>query len=176
MAELDRDQVHRELTQAPADYHALLEAATPDLLRRETNGTRWTNREMLFHLLLGYLIVRNLLPLVRLITRLPPGAGRGFAATLNAGARPFHLVNYLGSVAGGHALSVHRMGKLFDRTCAGLARRLAACTDTDLGRSMPFPKRWDPFFTDHMTVLDVYHYPLQHFQFHRRQLTLDTTT
>src|SRR6266545_1670621 len=67
MAELDRDQVHRELTQAPADYHALLEAATPDLLRRETNGTRWTNREMLFHLLLGYLIVRNLLPLVRLI-------------------------------------------------------------------------------------------------------------
>ena len=176
MADLNRDDIHRELTRAPANYRALLAAAACDRLPAKTDGTRWTNREMLFHLLLGYLVVRSLLPLVRLVSRLPPGVGRRFAATLNAGARPFHLVNFLGSVAGGHALSLPRMAGLFDRTCAGLARGLAQCGDADLRRGMPFPKRWDPFFTDHMTILDVYHYPLQHYQFHRGQLTLDTAS
>jgi hypothetical protein len=38
---------------------------------------------------------------------------------------------------------------------------------------MRFPTRWDPFFTDVMTLTDVYHYATQHFDFHRRQLTLD---
>jgi hypothetical protein len=28
-----------------------------DDLRRRRNGTRWTNRELLFHLLSGYLVV-----------------------------------------------------------------------------------------------------------------------
>jgi hypothetical protein len=37
---------------------------------------------------------------------------------------------------------------------------------------MAFPVRWDPFFKPVMTLADVYHYPTQHFEFHRRQLTL----
>lgn len=176
MAELNRDRVHRELLDAPADFQALLSAATPDALRRRTNGTRWTNREMLFHLLFGYLVVRTLLPLVWLMSRLPPGVGRGFAAVLNSLARPFHVVNYLGSVIGGHLWSLRMMGWLFDRSCEGLARRLARTSEAELCRAMPFPPRWDPFFTDHMTLLAVYHYPAQHYGFHRRQLTLDYST
>ena len=39
--------------------------------------------------------------------------------------------------------------------------------DTDEGGS------WDPYFRDYMTLADVYHYATQHFDFHRRQLTLD---
>jgi hypothetical protein len=37
---------------------------------------------------------------------------------------------------------------------------------------MSYPVRWDPFFKEFMTVADIYHYPSQHFDFHRRQLTL----
>jgi hypothetical protein len=170
---LNRDQVHKELRAAPSSYRRLIDAATPARLRQRTAGTRWTNQEMLFHLLLGYLVVRNLLPLVSLLSRLPPWVGRGFAAMLDATARPFHLMNYVGSVLGGHTLHLPRMARMFDRACAALARRLDRSTDADLARSMPFPKRWDPFFTDHMSLLDLYHYPLQHFECHRRQLTLD---
>ena len=36
----------------------------------------------------------------------------------------------------------------------------------------PYPMRWDPFFKDTMTLADVYHFPTQHFEFHRRPLTL----
>jgi hypothetical protein len=170
---LDRDHVAAELAQAPRTYHALLDAATPELLRKPTAGTRWTNREMFFHLLFGYLIVRRLLPLVRLVSRLPRPVGRAFAAALNTGARPFHLVNYLGSVGGGRLLSPGRMGRWFDSSCTKLARRLARETDAELARRMPFPTKWDPFFADQMSLLEVYHYPQQHFDFHRRQLTID---
>lgn len=128
---------------------------------------------MLFHLLLGYLVVRTLRPLIWLITRLPPWAQRGFAGTLNAAARPFHLVNYLGSVVGGHALSLPTMARLFDRACRSLATHLDRVSEVDLACTMPFPTRWDPFFTNRMSLLDIYHYPWQHFEFHRRQLTLD---
>jgi hypothetical protein len=65
------------------------------------------------------------------------------------------------------------MGRTFDQVIASLHRHLDAETDTALARGMRFPTRWDPFFTDVMTLTDVYHYATQHFDFHRRQLTLD---
>jgi hypothetical protein len=37
---------------------------------------------------------------------------------------------------------------------------------------MHFPTRWDPYFRDTMTVLDVYHYGTEHYDHHHRQLTL----
>jgi hypothetical protein len=167
-----RDNVHRELLAAPADYRTLVSTADSARLRQRTHGTRWTNQEMLFHLLIGYLVVRTLLPMMALISRLPPGFGRGFAATLNAAARPFHLVNYVGSVLGGHALRLPWMARLFGATCAALAAGLQRRSDGDLARAVPFPSRWDPFFTSHMSLLDIYHYPSQHYEFHKRQLTL----
>ena len=46
------------------DFHQLLDNATNAELRASTNGTRWTNEQLLFHMLFGYLLVHNLLPLV----------------------------------------------------------------------------------------------------------------
>jgi hypothetical protein len=173
MAGADRAQVALELADAPVAYRAILDSATPETLRHRTRGTRWTNREMLFHLLLGYLLVRNLMPLVWTISRLPRPLRRGFAATLNAAARPFHVMNYVASVIPGRALTVQRMSKMLANVTASLGRRLARATDADLRRTMSFPTRWDPFFTDEMSLLAIYHYPTQHFDFHRAQLTLD---
>jgi hypothetical protein len=52
-------------------------------------------------------------------------------------------------------------------------RRLDAETDADLDRGMHYPTRWDPFFEPYMTLAAVYRFPTQHFDFHRRQLTLE---
>ena len=41
------------------------------------------------------------------------------------------------------------------------------------GWSAGEPVGWDPFFTDRMSVAEVYHYGTLHFDYHRRQLTLD---
>ena len=49
---------------------------------------------------------------------------------------------------------------------------LAAEPERTLALAMHFPVGWDPFFSETMSLLDVYHYGTQHFDFHRRQLAL----
>ena len=165
-------EIHRELQLACDTFHALLRDATADDLRRRSDGTRWTNRQLLFHMLFGYLIVRRLLPLVHLFGRLPEPASRTFAAMLNSATKPFHVVNYLGSWGGGTVLTRRRMHVMMDNSIKALQRHLEAETEVALQRRMHFPPGWDPFFRDMMTLLDVYHYGTQHFDYHRSQLTL----
>jgi hypothetical protein len=167
----DRQAIRAEFEGAQATFHALLESASEDELARPSNGTRWTNRQLLFHMLFGYMVVRNLLPLIKIINRLPD-SGRVFAAGLDAGTTPFNIINYWGSRAASSVYSTHRMGRKFDAVIAALKRRLAAEPEAHMERSMAFPTRWDPFFKSTMTLAEVYHYPTQHFDFHKRQLTL----
>jgi DinB superfamily len=118
------------------------------------------------------LLVRNLLPLVKTLSRLPPGVSRGFAAALNAATKPFHHVNFVGSVGGARVVGHERMERLMDRVVASLQRSLSRASEESLDRGMHFPVGWDPYFTDYMTVEEVYHYATQHYDHHRRQLTL----
>ncbi|MDQ1663533.1 MAG: hypothetical protein QOJ68_3513 [Blastococcus sp.] len=150
----------------------LLAAADPVDLRRRSRGTRWTNEQLLFHMVFGFLIVRTLLPLVRGMGRLPAPVGRGLAAALDSTRRPFHVVNYWGSRLGARVFDAGRMGRLCDRVITGLRRSLEREPEQNLGRGMPFPASWDPYFTSYMTLADVYRYPALHFEHHRRQLTL----
>ncbi|WP_413785757.1 DinB family protein [Intrasporangium zincisolvens] len=149
-----------------------MESAGRPELRRGSNGTRWTNEQLLFHMLFGYLLVRNLLWLVRAFGRLPDAASRGFAALLNAATRPFHVVNYLGSLGGPHLLGSSGMERVMDTVTASLIRFLERADDRLLARGMHFPTGWDPYFQDYMTVQEVLHYATVHYQHHRRQLTL----
>jgi hypothetical protein len=172
----DRQAVVDELEQARAEFHHLLAAATSADLHRPTAGTRWTNEQLLFHMLFGYLITRTLLPLVRAFGRLPERVSRTFAGMLNALTGPFHLINYWGSRGGVRVFGYPRMGRVFDRVVASLQRCLGRESDQTLALRMHFPSHWDPFFHDVMTVGDLYRYPTQHFNFHRQQLTLSRSS
>lgn len=173
---VDRAAIASDMDAARARLHALLDAADAADLRRRSDGTRWTNEQLLFHMVFGYLVVRALLPLVRVLGRLPAPVGRGFAALLDAATRPFHQVNYWGSVVGARVFNHVRMGRVADHTLAALQRSLQREPEAALRRGMPFPTRWDPYFTPYMTLADVYRYPTRHFEHHRRQLTLDGAT
>ena len=63
---LSRPGIHDELEQARAEFHRLVRDCVRGDLREPPTGTRWTNQQLLFHMLFGYLIVRALLPLVRI--------------------------------------------------------------------------------------------------------------
>jgi hypothetical protein len=56
---MQRGEINAEMRR---DFRALIATASPAGLRRRTNGTRWTNRQLLFHMVLGYLVVRTLMP------------------------------------------------------------------------------------------------------------------
>ena len=173
---MDTGEITAELERAAADFRVLVDTATVAELRRGSDGTRWTNEQLLFHMLFGYLLVRNLLPLVKIMARLPDGVSRRFAAALNAGTRPFHVVNYVGSLGGARVLGHGGMQRLMDRVIRSLVRSLNRQTPAGLDRGMHFPVGWDPYFRDFMTIAEIYHYPTQHYEHHRRQLTLGGAT
>jgi hypothetical protein len=166
------ERICAELDRVRDDYRELLDAATVAELRKPSRGTKWNNEQLLFHMLFGYLLVRNLRLLVWTFSRLPDTASRRFAALLNRGTRPFHVINYWGSLFGARALGHARMERLMDRATSRLQRSLRNRSEQALARGMHFPEGWDPYFTDFMTLLDIYHYPTQHYDHHRRQLTL----
>jgi DinB family protein len=168
---MDRRNIDADLERVAADFRRLLDSAQPAELNAATNGTKWTNKQLLFHMLFGFILVRPLLPLVRAFGRLPPAASRAFAAILNAATRPFHVINYLSALPGATILDSCTMGRVMDRTVERLRRRLARESEHTLALAMHFPVGWDPYFKDVMTVADLYHFPIQHYEHHRRQLT-----
>ncbi|WP_068269418.1 DinB family protein [Aldersonia kunmingensis] len=170
---VDRTAIAREFERARTRFHQLLEEATDESLSRPSAGTRWTNEQLLFHMLFGYMVVEALVVMVRVIGRLPARFGRIFARMLDAATGPFNVVNFYGSCAAALVFNRRRMGAKLDRVIARLTRRLQLESETDLARGMYYPIHWDPFFTDYMTLADIYRYPTQHFDFHERQLTLD---
>ena len=161
-----------ELRRANEDFHQLIDDATTAELRKRSNGTKWTNDQLLFHMLFGYLLVRILLWLIRGFASLPPEISRRFAQALNAATRPFHVVNYVGSLGGARVLGHSGMERVMDRVTSRLIHTVENASDKQLQRGMHFPVGWDPYFHDFMTVQDVLHYATQHYDHHRRQLTL----
>ena len=169
---MDRERICSELDRVRDDYRELLESATVAELRNPTNGTKWNNEQLLFHMLFGYLLVRNLRLLVWSFSHLPDTASRRFAALLDRGTRPFHVINYWGSLFGARARGYPRMERLMDRATRRIQGSVQNQSEQSLARGMHFPVGWDPYFADFMTLLEVYHYPTQHYDHHRRQLTL----
>lgn len=75
-APIDRQRLHDDLERVRDELHQLVAAATARELCWRGSGTRWTNGQLLWHLVFGFLIVSRLLPLVRLFGRFPDASGR----------------------------------------------------------------------------------------------------
>ena len=56
---MDKAVTLDELERARRDSHQLLERADDAALYLPSNGTRWNNRQLLLHMLLGYLSERH---------------------------------------------------------------------------------------------------------------------
>ena len=57
---MDPQQIDVDMRRAQAEFDQLITSASPDDLQHPTDGTRWTNRQLLFHMVLGYGVVRTL--------------------------------------------------------------------------------------------------------------------
>ena len=90
------------------DYCRIVEAARSPELDGPSDGTKWTNRELLFHMWFGQRIARAMVPVMGGFSHLPPAASRAYAALLTAATRPYEWVNYAGSV--GYRIGNGRVG------------------------------------------------------------------
>jgi hypothetical protein len=139
---VDREAIYEELRRVRLTFRRLAEDASRKDLARRSNGTRWTNQQLLFHMLLGYLIMRPLIMLAGMFARMPASTSQEFARLLDAVTGPFHWVNYLGSCAGAKIFPARRMAGKMDRVTMGLERRLRAETSARLCSGMHYPVRW----------------------------------
>lgn len=155
-----------------ADFDVLVSSAAPEEMEAPTTGTRWTNRELLFHMWFGQRIARVFIPMMGGFSRLPPSASRRYAQLLTAVSRPYEWVNYAGSVAGSRVGGLDRAGRWMERDTAAILRWADAATDTDLSRGMSVPRGWDPYFKPWMSRRDLLEWAPKHYRHHREQLTL----
>ena len=170
---LDSNQqaVHVELERVRQAFARHVAEMTQEDLRQPSNGTKWANRQMLFHMLFGYMLVRTLLWMVKFLGRLPHWSTKPFAGLLNFFTPAFHWINYVGSVGGGSVFAPQRMQQRLNGVTANLERDMDKQSQESLARGMYYPTRWDPYFKEYMTLADIYHYPTQHFDHHDHQLS-----
>jgi hypothetical protein len=81
---VDRETIYEELRRVRVAFRRLVEDASPGDLARASAGTRWTNQQLLFHMLFGYLVTRALIVLAGMFARLPASVSRVFARLLDA--------------------------------------------------------------------------------------------
>ena len=141
---MDQDQICAELDRVGKDFRDLLDSAMVAELRQPTIGTKWNNEQLLFHMLFGYLLVLNLRFLVKGFSHLPDAVSRRFAALLNAGTRPFHVINYVGSLFGARFLGYARMERLMDRVLKSLQSSVRRESKAALDRGCTFPSGGTP--------------------------------
>jgi hypothetical protein len=167
-----RERLRLELEQARVAFHAALDVLPPGAWRAPSRNPGWTNAELCFHMLLGFVLVPLLLRLMRWMARLPAWCDTGFARLLNAGTPLFNRVNALGPRVGARLLSRAAIARQFDRVLARILGQLRELSERDLGRGMHYPTRWDPRFRAVMTAEDLLRYPAAHLEHHLRQLAV----
>jgi hypothetical protein len=157
------------------DYRRMIGAASSPELDALSDGTRWTNRELLFHMWFGQRIARAMVPVMGGFSHLSPAASRAYAALLTAATRPYEWVNYAGSVGGASFAGLDRAQRWMVSDTDWLIRWGDRATAADLARGMSVPPGWDPYFAEWMSRADLLAWAPKHYRHHRAQLTLSAT-
>ena len=123
-------------------------------------------------MLFGYLLVHNLLILVKVLSRLPATGLQGVRGHPECRHQTLPRGQLPGLARRGRVLGRSGMGRLMDLVVRRLQRFVTDAGEDALNRGMHFPVGWDPYFRDYMTRREIFHYPTQHYDHHRRQLTL----
>ena len=155
-----------------ADFDTLTTGLSLDALTAPSDGTRWTNRELLFHMWFGQRIARVFIPVIGGFSRLPPPVSRRYAQLLTAMSRPYEWVNYAGSVAGARVGGLARARRWMANDTAAILRWADTASQDDLARGMAVPAGWDPYFASWMSTRELLEWAPKHYRHHRAQLTI----
>ena len=159
-----------ELEAAREEFHAMVAGVSERGWNEPSHNPGWTNGQVLFHVLLGFILVLPLARLLVLFGHLPRVFGRAFAGMLDISAPLFHRINALGPRAGARILGRHGVLRRFDRVHRAILIRLDRVRPGQWALTMHYPTRWDPRFPSQMRLEDLFMYPVTHLRHHRRQL------
>lgn len=153
-----------------AEFHALLASISEEDWDKQSLNSGWSNGEIFAHILFGFIILNVLLPMARLWGKFPKETSKPFAHFLNFMTKPFHWINALGARGQGKVFTYRRIGKIFDKVHASLLAKANTIEGNEWQKGMYYPTKWDPNFSDFMTLEKLLLYPVAHFKFHQNQI------
>ena len=166
-------QIISDLQSSRVIFHKLLDSLSTEDFYKPSLNPGWTNGEILVHMTFGFIIVNVLLPLARLWGKLPKGSSKWFAELLNAFTDPFNWINELGARGQGKIFTRKRVGKVYDQAYFSLLRKINSIKESEWQQGMYYPTKWDSNFSEFMTLEKLFHYPVDHFNFHLTQIAHD---
>ncbi|HXF61295.1 MAG TPA: DinB family protein, partial [Caldilineaceae bacterium] len=156
-----KSSILAELEAARLVFHALLDSLSEEDLQRASANPAWSNRQILFHMLFGFLLLPSLLGIALIFSRLPSSYSRRFAALLNRLEKPFNVINALGPQGGGRVFTRQGLRSSFDWVHTLMMKWVQALPEAELQRGMYYPARWDPLFRDYMTIAEILRFPMR---------------
>ncbi len=165
-----KDSIRAELESTRTVFHTLLDSLSENNLPKKSRNPGWTNGEILVHMTFGFIILNALLPMTRLWGYFPKWTSKIFAWTLNACTTPFNWINALGTRLQARVLTHKRIGSVYDWAYFSLLKHIESIRDDEWERGMYYPTRWDSNFNNFMTIRELFHYPVRHFNFHLEQI------
>jgi len=162
--------IRADLDATRASIRSLLDSFSKEDWRRQSLNPGWTNGEVMAHMVFGFVVVIVLLPMARLWGRLPKESSRSFARMLDRFTGPFNRANAFGARMQARLFAPERIGDVYDRAEGWLLKKAASIGDAEWDRGMYYPGRWDPNFSEFMTVRGLFRYPVTHFNFHLGQI------
>jgi hypothetical protein len=165
-----RDRLKAELLAAHREFHVMAADVSEQAWVESSHNPGWTNGQVLFHVLLGFILVLPLARLLVLFGHLPRVLGSIFAGLLNLATPLFHRINALGPRAAARTLGRDSVIRRFDQVHAAILTRLAKVRPNQWDLMMPYPARWDPRFRRDMRLEDLFLYPVSHLRHHRSQI------
>ena len=165
-----RARLEAELGVAYQEFHAMVAAISEQGWSESSRNPAWTNGQLVFHVVLGFILVLPLARLLIVFGHLPRVCGRAFAGLLNFVTPLFHRINALGPQAAARIMGRAGVVRRFELVHAAVVRRLSKVSDQQWDLTMPYPTRWDPRFRQDMQLEDLFMYPILHLRHHRGQL------
>jgi hypothetical protein len=159
-----------ELESARVVFHLLLDSLSDAELMRRSHNPAWTNKQIMFHIALGFFLLPGLSLVGLVFGRLPRHFSRAFAHLLNDLTGPFNAINAAGAYGGGLVLSRVALARIFDAVHALSLLIAENIPADDWKRGMFFPTAWDPLFTTYMTLEDVFRFPVRHLYAHTKHI------
>jgi hypothetical protein len=165
-----REEIRGELEAARTTFHKLLDSLSEQDFKKQSLNPGWTNGEILAHVTFGFIVINVLLPMARSWGKLPKSSSKWFARLLNSFTGIFNWFNMLGARGQGKIFTHQRIGKIYDSVHFSLLKKIDSIKDDEWEYGMYYPTKWDSNFDAFMTLEKLFRYPINHFNFHLKQI------
>lgn len=168
--EARRALLRSDLEAARGEFHVMAASISEKAWTGPSHNPGWTNGQLLFHVLLGFILVLPLASFLVFFGHLPALCSRIFAWILNFSTPLFNRVNAAGPRVGARLLGRAGVIREFNRVHGAILTRLERVHSREWALAMHYPTRWDPSFRSAMHLEELFRYPITHLRHHQAQL------